>query len=88
MTQAAPAAPSVVETYIRPTGATYPLDMNSVAETPIVTSSGTTYTPPSYDDGPSYVAPEPEPDPTILTPFQFTNNQLNQAAKSKAARLG
>ena len=73
---AAPAAPSVVETYIRPTGATYPLDMNSVAETPIVTSSGTTDTPPSYDDGPSYVAPEPEPDPTILTPFQFTNDQL------------
>jgi len=72
---AAPAAPSVVEQYIRPINATYPLDIDSKVEKPLVTSSGPSYTPPS-DDGPSYVAPEPEPDPTVLTPFQFTNDQL------------
>jgi hypothetical protein len=40
-----------------------------------IESAASQFTPPS-DDGPSYVAPEPEPDPTILTPFQFTNDQL------------
>ena len=42
-----------------------------------VASAATQFTPSSgSDDGPSYVAPEPEPDPTVLTPFQFTNDQL------------
>jgi len=43
-----------------------------------VASAATQFTPSSVgDDGPSYVAPEPpEPDPTVLTPFQFTNDQL------------
>ena len=42
-----------------------------------VASAASSFTPSGGgDDGSSYVAPEPEPDPTILTPFQFTNDQL------------
>ena len=42
-----------------------------------IASAASSFTPSGGgDDGPSYVAPEPEPDPTVLTPFQFTNDQL------------
>ena len=42
-----------------------------------IASAASNFTPSGGgDDGSSYVAPEPEPDPTVLTPFQFTNDQL------------
>ena len=42
-----------------------------------IASAASNFTPSGGgDDGSSYVAPEPEPDPTILTPFQFSNDQL------------